>query len=323
MKKFMIITSPEYESFIALALIKVRGSDFERMKIVAGKKVDYSVLRFIFNDSYRSLLKSETFEQSGSIPSKAELRELGDNPEKAVNEIIERLEDGRERLERARIKFEEVKAKLIDTRARLEALRALKPEELKRCLAVGIIRFTKITDLGFTEWPRLEEHLLKFKDISFRMIEISPEEGFLFVFGPDERRAWVEALFLVFDVKSIFDVLSVRDILLALDIKKREEVLKDYEDEIHTLQIFIESEREIRRIKDELAPTVGKAEAIDQFLKVLSNKEVPIIRTKLVSVLVGRVPTDKVPQLKQVISGVEEKIGESLLVQYEDLPHPK
>ena len=328
MKKFMIITSPEYESFILEEigraglphLIEVRKLDSERMKIASEKKGDYSVLCFRLNDSHRILLESETFEQSEFTPSMAELREIGEDPEKVVNEIIGKLEDGRKKLERARIELEEAKAKLIEIKVRLEALRALKPEELKRCLAVGILRFTKIKELGFTQWPRLEEHLLRFEDITYKVVNISPEKGFLFVFGPEKRRDFVEALFLVFDVKDIFDVLSARDILLALDIKKRDEALKEYEDEIDTLQKYIQSEEEVQRIKDELAPILCKAEFINQFLGILSDEEVPVLRTKLVSVLVGRVPTDKVPQLKRVIRGVEEKIGESLFVQYEDLP---
>lgn len=331
MNKFTIITSPKYESFILEEigrtglphLIEVRKPDFERKNITAEKKVDYGVLRFLLNDSYRSLLEDETFEQSQFTPSTAELGELVENPEKVVNEIIGILEDGRKRLERARIKLEEAKAKLIEIKARLEALRALKTEELKRCLAVGILRFTKITDLGFTQWPRIEEHLLRFEDIAYKVVNMSPEKGFLFIFGPEERRDFVEALFLVFDVKDIFDVLSARDILLALDLEKRKEVLKEYEDEIDTLQKYIQSEKEVQSIKDGLASILGKAEFINQFLSIFSDEEVPVPRTKLVSVLVGRVPTDKVPQLKQVISGVEEKIGESLFVQYEDLPPPR
>ena len=328
MKKFVIITSPEYESFILEAigraglpyLIEVKRPDFERMKIAAEKKVDYSVLCFRLNDSYRSLLESETFEKVGFTPSMTDFRELGKNPENIVNEIIWKLENGRKRLERARIKLEEAKAKLIEIKANLVALRALKPEELKRCLIVGILRFKEIPSLGFAQWPRLEEHLQKFKDITFKMIEISPEKGFLFVFGPEQRRDYIEALFLVFEVKDIFDILSARDILLALDIKKRNEALKEYAGEINALQKYIESEGEVQRIKDELAPILSKVDFINQFLSILSNEEVPVLKKKFVSVLVGRVPTDKVPQLKRVIRGVEEKIGESLFVQYEDLP---
>ena len=128
---------------------------------------------------------------------------------------------------------------------------------------------------------------------------------------------------MVFDVKDIFNVLSVRDILLALDVRKREEVLKQYEDEINTLQKFVAGEGEVQRIKDELAPILGKVAFIDHLLGLFSNEEVPILRTRLVSILQGWVPTDKIPELKRVISGVEEKMGEPLFVQYEDLPPQK
>jgi len=326
MKKFIIITSPEYESFILEEigraglphLIEIRRSNFRRMKLETKKEVDFNVLCFRLNDSYRSLLDSEPFEPSKFTPSKEELEELMKNPEKVVNEIAGRLEDGRKRLEEVRIKIEETKAKLIEIRAKLEALRALKPEELKKCLAVGIIRFTKITGLGFTAWPRLEEHLLRFEDVTYKVVNISPEEGFLFVFGPEERRSWVEALFMVFDVKDIFNVLSTRDILLALNIKKRDETLEEYEEEVNTLKRFVEGEEDLQKLKDELAPVLGKAAFIDQFLSIFLDKEASLPRTKLVSVLEGRVPPGKVSQMKELINEVEKKIGGPLFIKYED-----
>lgn len=328
MKRFVIIMSPKYESFILEEvrraglphLIEVGRPDFERLKIVGDKKVDYSALRFRLSDSIRSLLESETFEQLGFTASMTELKELGDQPEKVVNKLVERLEDERNRLERARIRLEEAKAKLIETRARIETLRALKPEDLKKCLAVGILQFTKIKDLGFTAWPRLEEHLLRFEDITYKMNEVSPDKGLLFVFGPEEKRSWVEALFMVFGVKDIFEALSLRNILLALNIKKRDEALKEYEDEVNALQKFTESEEEVKRIKDELAPILARAAFIDQFLGMFLGKEASLPGVKLVSVLEGCVPAEKTPQLKGLISEVEKKIGGSLLIKYEDSP---
>jgi len=329
MKKFTVMTPPEYEALFLEAigrerlahLIEVKGSDFERLKMAGEEKVDYGVLRDRLKASHKTLVESETFEQLEFTPSMAELRELGENPEKAVNEIIGRLEDGRRRLETARTKLEEAKPKLVEMRARLFKLEELKPEELKRCLAVGILKSTPAEERGLTGVSRIEEHLRRFDDVTYKLVKISPEEAFLFVFGPEERRSWVEALFLISNVKDIFDVLSVRDILLALDIAERDKALKEYKSEVGTLQGFIESEEDIKRIKDELTHVVCKARFTDRFLSILLDKETQVLRTKLLSVLQGWVPTDKVPQLRKVIDEIEKKTGESLFVEFEEPSH--
>jgi len=329
MKKFTIITLQEYEPLLLEAigrsglahLIEVKGPDFERLRIAGEKKVDYSGLRGRLNASCRALIESETFEKMGFTPSMADLRELGENPENVVNEVIGKLEDGRKRLEGARNSLEETMPKLIEMRARLEALRALEPGELKKCLAVGFLRLRPLEGQEFTGVSRIEEHLRRFEDVTYKVVEVSPEEGFLFVFGPEGRRAWVESIFLVFDVKDIFNVLSVRDVLLALDAEKRGETLKGYEDEVNILQKFVEGEGEIQSVKDELVQVIVRAEFIDQFLGILSDEEVPVFRSGLVSVLRGWVPTDKMSQFNQVIDEVEKKTGESFIVQFEDPSH--
>jgi len=329
MKKFTIITLQEYEPLLLEAigrsgvahLIEVKGPDFDRLRIAGEKKVDYGGLRDRLNASCRSLMEFETFEKVEFTPSIADLRELGENPEDVVNEVVGKLGDGRKRLEGAKIRLEEAMPKLIEMRARLEALRALKPEELKKCLAVGFLKLKPLESQEFTGVSRIEEHLRRFEDVTYKVVELSPEEGFLFVFGPEERRSWVEGLFLVFDVKDIFNVLSVKDVLLALDTGKRGETLKGYEDEVSILQKFVEGEGGIRSVKDELVLVLARAEFIDQFLGILSNKEVPVLRSGLVSVLRGWVPIDKVPQFDHVIDEVEKKTGESFIVQYEDPSH--
>ena len=321
MKKFTILTSLEYESFILEAigrtgvvhLKEVTGPYFERLKVVAEKKVDYGDLSDRFHASYRSIIETETFEQLEFKPSRHELWEFIEDPEEKVNELIVKLEEGKKRLEEARGRIEDANARLVEERARLESVRTLKPDELKRCLVVGVVQLKLL--------PRLEEHLQRFEDITYRTIEISNEEGFFFVFGPEKRRDFVEAIFVVLDVKDIFDVLTVRDILLALDIKKREDVLKEYEKTFKNLEMFIESEEEIKQIKHDLTPTLSEAAFIDSILRTISDEEIPVLRTKTISVIQGWVPTESVSLLKKAIGEVEEKIGEQFFFQYEDPSH--
>jgi V/A-type H+-transporting ATPase subunit I len=218
----------------------------------------------------------------------------------ATGPDFERLREAAEEVdfeglkEKAEKELEEVKVRLVEMGGRLACLRALKPDEFKRCLVAGVVTPTLL--------PRLEEHLKRLEDITYRTIEISPEENFLFVFGPDERRRWVETILLVFDVKDVFDELGGRDVLLVLDLKKREATIKEYEEEIEKLQ---------RHIESDLEPRV-------RILETLHG--VPVLRTEMISVIQGWIPTEKLPEFKETIDGVEEDIGERLIVQYED-PH--
>jgi len=199
--------------------------------------------------------------------------------------------------EKAEKELEEAKARLVETQGRLVCLRALKPDELKRCLVVGVVPPTLL--------PRLKEHLKRLDDVTYRTIEISPEESFLFVFGPDERKRWVETIFLVFNVKDVFEELGVKDILLALDLEKREAIIKKYEEDIGELQ---------RRIESDLKPRI-------RLLRTFIDQRPPILRTEMMSVIQGWVPADKLSEFKETMGGVEEEIGERLFVQYEDPSH--
>jgi hypothetical protein len=68
------------------------------------------------------------------------------------------------------------------------------------------------------------------------MINVSDDESFSFVFSTEDRRQWVESLFLVFDIKDIFEVLDSKDILLVLDSTKRQEVITKYREELKLLE---------------------------------------------------------------------------------------
>jgi len=326
MKRFLIITLPEYENAVQEQLRKIglhdliqpRNPHFERLKLRGDERVNYGVLSFRLSDACLNVTERETFDTEDFVPSMSELRELAVDLEKTIDIIVGELEDRQKRLEKARLSLEEAKTKLIEIRSKLRILRALKPEELKKCIAVGVIKVTKVAELGFTQRPRLEEHLLRYKDLSYKLVEIWLEEQFLFVFGPEERRSWVEALLLVFDVKDIFDVLNVRDILLALDPRKREESLKGYEDEISALQKYVESEGEVQHIKSEIAPLLAKATFVQRFLNVILDDKAPVLKTKAISVMIGQIPKAKASELRSLTDDLEKKTQGSLHVQFED-----
>jgi len=329
MKKFTIITPPEL-SVVLLStlgrenlthLTEIDSPDFERLRMIRRKDIDYGVYRDRLRNSYAKLLESETFEVSGSKISVAELVELGKDPESMINKLVGELEGGKAKLEKAATDVEEAKTRLVAVRARLETLRALQPDELKRCLAVGVLKSAPEESQRFAGLSRIQEHLARFEDVTHRLVEISPNEGFIFVFGPEERRSWVEALLTVFDVKDIFEALNVRDVLLALDVNRRQESLKEYIESIEALQKYVDNQGEIAKVKAELSPVVARTLSVDNYLSSMSGQQAPVLRTDVMSVVQGWVPEDKIPRLQKAIRDVEEKTGESFLMDFEEPGH--
>jgi hypothetical protein len=95
----------------------------------------------------------------------------------------------------------------------LESLQALEPNELKNCFAVGVVQNNFI--------PKMNEYLKRYPETYSRATQISKEESLLFVFGSEESQKWIDALFLIYEIKDIFDVLDPGEVLLVLDPEKR------------------------------------------------------------------------------------------------------
>lgn len=301
MKKVTIITLPEYESLIleaigntgAAQLKEVTGPEFEELGRIT-REVDYRALYEKVHTRYLELLAMGEINVERVALSLDELRKFSDSPEDEVQALLEETEKVVEDLQEKTRKLEEVKIKM-------EAIRALQPEEFKRCIAAGLIRNDIVS--------RFEGYLKRYPDLSSKPVEISPEESIIFIFGPEERRKWVEALYLVFNVKNVFEVLDSGDILLVLDPEKRNEALESYQEELNRIQ------GEIAELK------VGKIARMDRILRVLSHRRAPVLRTKVISVLQGWVPNDKVPILEKAIEEVESGIGEDLFVWFEEPGH--
>jgi len=243
MKKFTIITPPEYEHHLVrelglarVAQLKsVSGVDVDRLKRTGERTIDFKGLYEKYHDVYLKLVETGLKEYPSVDATIAELREFTEDPEGTVDSLLVELNEFKKGLQ-------EREERLLETRTRLERVRALQPEEFRRSLAVGIVELQLI--------PRFVEHLKRFDDLSHKLIEISDDSGYIFVFGPENRREWVETLFVVFDVKDIFEMLSTGDILLALDPEMREKVVKEYEEEVEKLQLLVEREgqRAIRHL---------------------------------------------------------------------------
>ncbi|KON31556.1 hypothetical protein AC482_00395 [miscellaneous Crenarchaeota group-15 archaeon DG-45] len=321
MKKFTIIASPELDPLIlgelsrarAVQLKEVTGVDFENLKKLGERSIDFEGLHDKFHKTYQSLVEAGHIEPGMVDLSLVELREFIDDPDGRVNEFLTVFEEIRKRLEIADVRQKERERKLLEARARLEGVRALQPDELKRCMAVGVV------DLQLLQ--RLVEYLRRFEEISHKVVEISSETGFVFVFGPEERREWVEVIFVIFEVKDIFDVLRAQDVLLVLDAGRREEAIKEYGEEVEKLQGLVEREEEVSELKIKYAPILGKAKFLDHMLGILSHTRASALRTNVISVIQGWIPEDKVQVLDNIIEDLEEKTGELFFIEYEGPSH--
>jgi len=339
MKKFTIIAAPEYEHLLleefsrssVVQLKEVTGVEFDRLK-EGERTADFIALYEKYHQAYQDLIEIGLPDQKTTDLSTVELKRFVDDPEGTVEDFLITLADFKEKLMEAKAEQantqKEREQRLMDARARLERVRALEPEEMRRSLAVGAVNLNLI--------ERLAEHLQRFDDISYKVIEISKDTGYIFVFGPEEREGWISTLFIIFEVKDVFDVLSTGDILLSLDAGIRERVLNEYEEEVEKLQLLVEREEEDEVIKEQIkkiqtltsrgeedlyTPLLGKARFLDYILGIMSNETVPVIRTRLISIIQGWIDGDKVNVLEKIKEDLEAKTGELFFVQYEDPGH--
>ena len=315
MKKFTIITPPEYEHQIVrelgaarvVQLKAVSGVDVERLKKTGERIVDFKGLYEKFQDEYKTLEESTIREIEGVDLESDELREFNEDPAASVDDFLDRFREVQGKIKEDDARREEGENKLVEAKLRLESLKALEPEELKKCLTVGL------ADLSIQQ--RLDEYLQRFEDLSSKVVEFSSDKGYVFVFGPEERREWVETIFLIFEVKDIFEVLNTQDILLAIDAGRREEVIKEYEREV---QALTEAEAEYELIKAEYSPVLGNAKFLDQMLRMLSDESVPVLRTDVISVIQGWIDEDNVQVLDKIMDDLQKKTGELFYLEYED-----
>jgi len=337
LKRFTIIAAPEYEHLFleefsrasVVQLKEVTGIEFEKLK-EGERTADFKALYEKYHETYQGLVNMDLPEQETADRSTVDLKNFIDDPEETVEDFLKTLEEFKERLIETRAEYEttqkEREQSLIEARARLEGVSALEPEELRRCIAVGIV------DLNIVE--RLAEHLQRFDDTNYKVVEISTDTGYIFVSGPEERERWVETLFLIFEVKDVFDVMSTRDILLALDAGIREQVINEYEEEVEKLRLLVEREedtikKQIEKIEkdiiiekgDSYTPLLGKAKYLDYILGIMSNETAPVVRTRLISIIQGWIAEDKVHVLDDIKDDIEERTGELFFVQYEEPGH--
>jgi len=383
MKKVTIITPPEFDGLIleslgesgVTQLKEVTSEEFADIRRVSEKDVDYKTLYQKVHSRYLELEEIEDFETSPQKPEIPELREFALNPERYTNDLLEELdhqiaelkekkeeqyEVGNKLVEELQEKIREIDAEYqkkrqefldqrVELRAKIDSLRALEPEELKRCFAAGVVKKDVIS--------QLEEYLKRYEDTYYRTTELTGEESLIFVFGNEEARSWVESLFLVFDVKDIFDVLDTGDILLVLDPDKREEILEKYREELQRLEgrapgvdeglderlrkldkehrekvEALKNEydekleaneekykKEIRALREQQGALFDKLAYFNQLLNTYTHPRANVLRGKVISVMQGYTPEKRLDEFRKAVKDVEQEIGETLFVEVSDV----
>jgi vacuolar-type H+-ATPase subunit I/STV1 len=386
MKKVTIITPPEYELQVIEAIGKtgvtqfkpITGSEFEALKGSVKQQVDWNGLYTKIHNRFLELEKIGLKPKS-SKPDVEELRRFTLDPNdvitktteeldrlmislktrhedkfKSGNKLVEELQSKILQLDKSygetAKKYEEeqrgLKTKMESVRARIASVDALEPEEFKKCYAVGVVKKDIVS--------QIEEYLKRYPDVFSKAVKASENEFFLFVFSTEEHRQWVEALFLVFDIKNIYDVLDSKDIPLILDSTKRQEAIKKYREELIKLEgegananfegrikkadeekakqiesLKTEYDKKIKEnedayanelasLKKEQGEVLSKVVYYNQVLANYASNRVKVLRSNVISVLQGYTPETKVAELRTSIESVEKELGEKFFIQVED-----
>ena len=365
-KKVTIITPPEYEGPVLEALGRaqvtqlkhVSGSEFAELEVPSEQLVDYNKLYEKTQTRLLEPLDLSIHDVQKVTPSKEELQDFARDPEGKINSLIEETDS---LINKIKVSKEEVhvqnnqlitelqekieaveaekKAKYeegLKLKTRLDSVSALEPEEMKNCFAVGVVK----TDF----MPQLNEYLKRYPSTYTRISELSKEESIVFVFGDDQSRKWIEALFLVYDIKDIYEVLDPGDVLLVLDESKRQQAIKKYKERISEFEKTGTSDEEydkrISELKEEYNTKINEnetkyAEQLEAFqneqkesLGIIAyyarvvwiySRKAPVLRGKVVSVIQGYTPDNKIDVLRASVAETEKEIGERLFVEVSEL----
>ncbi|HEX9914822.1 MAG TPA: V-type ATPase 116kDa subunit family protein [Candidatus Bathyarchaeia archaeon] len=382
MKKVTIITPPEYEGLVleslgragVLHLKNVTGAEFEGLRAPLDLGVDYKELYQRVRTRLVEPIGLSDMKVERRTPDVEELRSFALQPEEKVEALINEakvfvvkhtasqenfhsmnnklVSELQEKLDKEKEQFEAAKTKQwterVTLKARLESIEALQPEELKNCFAVGVVQNDII--------PRINEYLKRYPETYSRATKMSEEESLLFIFGSEESRKWIEALFLVFEIKDIFDVLDPRDVILVLDPTKRQQAIKKYRAQLVELdkkhvsedetpervlekgyqqrvqelkeeyegklkENEVKHKDEIAALQSEQAELLGRISFYTNILNALSRSSSPVLRSKVISVIQGYTPESRIPELRSIIGLVEKKVGETLFVETEEIGH--
>jgi vacuolar-type H+-ATPase subunit I/STV1 len=256
-------------------------------------------------------------------------------------------------------KIEEEKLHLreteIEIQARLESVQALEPKELKNCFAVGIIQNNTIPEIseyldrkediyykktslseneslifvfGSEESEKWVDFLFLIFDVKDIFQVLDPRDVLL-VLDPEKRQGAIEKYRKQLKELEESEKESGKISTGELEIQEKiNELRKEYDRGLDALkkeyEIKIEEnkkifQRELKNFENEQKLTLGRAKFYLNLLNILRRKNAPVLRGKVISVIQGYTPENKLHPLRIAISKVEEQVGEQLYLEISDL----
>ena len=385
MKKVTIVTPSEYEPIVieelgrlkVIQLKEVSGEYVEELKRLE-EEIDYASLYETYHQRYRELKEAMGVEVGAISPTEEELKRLTDDPKGEVERILRELselkgkltaleerhgeehrslEAEREKeLEECRRRFQEEKESIereiekIESRFReaswnLSLVKLMEEVDIKESLAIGVVDEENL--------KQMEEYLGLYGDVTYKAFDISNGEKLLIVYGPAERRSWIEALFVVFKVRGLIEVLKERKLTSILDPEKRRERLERLEEEMKRLEeerakidelrgqlkgleeeykqrleeIEGKYDEEMRRLEErhskerekllsEIKDALKRAAFIDHALYILSLTHLQTLRTRVVTIIQGWLPEEYTKRFERGMKKLSEKLGGALHYEY-------
>lgn len=314
MRKLTVTTLREYESTILeglgdagiVQLRKVEVPEFESFREeVAEERGELEELSDKFRLLYERLIGDEKPKPTKRVSvTEDELASYISETEHKVEGILTKLGGKEEELEELRRR----RGELEKGRETFEAL-------AKRGVKVSRIgefekTFVKGGLIARQLVPKLKKYLGKLKDLSYKITPVSTKKSFLTVSGPLTRKAWVEAVFAVLKVEEFLpvDPSEVKNTIESTDgdIRRVEKDRLVINGELNTIKQDFANH--VESIRSHLMPSLSGASSM-------------VFRSKMVSIIEGWVPLDRIPILNKLFKDLEERVEGALIVEYRD-PKP-
>ncbi len=231
--------------------------------------------------------KPESLDTTKIKPSINELRSSIESFEKRTIALEEKIKLIKERLKT-----------LKDAKPILQILKEQKinPEdigEFKHIFAKAGIAKTKLL-------PSLRLRLKPRKEITFREASISPEETFLYITGLIELKDWIEKLLAAVEFKEFKLPSGIPNEING--------ALKWIDEETKKL------EEDLQKLKEEL----NNLEAVVRYGLDVCLAEGNLLRSRLMCVLQGWVPVNKINDLNLYLDDFNKRVGGSVFYVYEE-----
>jgi len=312
-KKLSIITLSDNEQKLLetlgrLGVIQLRTLDetaFVGFKEVASEETrDYESLQERFRSIQGKL---------GVTPEEMKVDYQEFNRVKAsIGELQASIEEFEKKVSAAEARLGETKSRskiLSDARSQLRVLKAqgVNPGDIgdfKHIFARAGILETRFL-------PSLRLRFQSRKDLTFKEAPTSPKESFLYITGLVELKPWSDKLLAAAEFREFKLPTEIPgDLDGAINWVDKE--AKKVEEEIRSL------EGEWKSLRRDFADRGGSLDAAVKYSLGLSLAQSHLLRSKMLTVLQGWIPKDRIAGLNAYLKELNEKVGGSIEYSYDE-----